>query len=332
MGKSRLKNRNLALDAAKFWACIAVVLIHVKFPNSIGAVIDELTEFAVPLFFMVSGYYLYDCENEAFFKKAKRAITKLCVLFAFSATGYMVLNVLLCGLSGELKEYLTEFISPTTYLKFFFLNDTDVFSVQLWFIPASIYAYLFWFKVRQKNWDKILFSLIPVLLLLGTVFQWALQGTRIGTWHIVGNWLFRGIPYVGTGLLFASHMHLLEKISRKKLIFFTIVMACIQYLPSQDTWIINPLILVNYGYAVGIFLIAVLSNSKRDRVTRNFAMLGRNCATTVYVIHMGVYKCLKAFFQGCNITLSAYLMPLLVIFVSLGIALVRSRFIQKYKA
>lgn len=331
MEKSRLKNRNLALDAAKFWACIAVVLIHVKFPNSIGAVIDELTEFAVPLFFMISGYYLYDCENEAFFKKAKRAITKLCVLFAFSATGYMVLNVLLCGLSGELKEYLTEFISPTTYLKFFFLNDTDVFSVQLWFIPASIYAYLFWVKVRQKNWDKIFFSLIPVLLLLGTVFQWALRGTRIGTWHIVGNWLFRGIPYLGTGIFLASHTQLLEKISRKSLIFFTIAMACMQYLPSQDSWIINPLILVNYGYAVGIFLIAVLSNCTCDRVTRNFAMLGRNCATAVYVIHMGVYKCLKAFFQGCDITLSAYLMPLLVILASLGIALVRSWLIQKYK-
>lgn len=39
-------------------ACLSVVLIHCMLPTGLGVIACALARFAVPLFFMVSGYYL----------------------------------------------------------------------------------------------------------------------------------------------------------------------------------------------------------------------------------------------------------------------------------
>ena len=56
MGQSKGDNRTLY-----FWqglACLSVVLIHCMLPTGLGVIACALARFAVPLFFMVSGYYL----------------------------------------------------------------------------------------------------------------------------------------------------------------------------------------------------------------------------------------------------------------------------------
>lgn len=51
------KHRNCLLDAIKGLACFAVVFMHVKFPGNLGGVITIISSFAVPVFFMTSGFY-----------------------------------------------------------------------------------------------------------------------------------------------------------------------------------------------------------------------------------------------------------------------------------
>ena len=56
MEQSKGDNRTLY-----FWrglACLSVVLIHCMLPTGLGVIACALARFAVPLFFMVSGYYL----------------------------------------------------------------------------------------------------------------------------------------------------------------------------------------------------------------------------------------------------------------------------------
>ncbi len=42
--------RNRALNFLKGIGCIAVVLIHVKFPGTLGGILTNLAQFAVPVF------------------------------------------------------------------------------------------------------------------------------------------------------------------------------------------------------------------------------------------------------------------------------------------
>ena len=52
--------RNYSLDALKLVASFFVVFIHVSFGGVFGEVIKALAGFAVPIFFLTSGYFSYN--------------------------------------------------------------------------------------------------------------------------------------------------------------------------------------------------------------------------------------------------------------------------------
>lgn len=48
---------NNCLDFFKGIACLLIILVHVPFPGFFGEIIGALSRFAVPFFFMISGYF-----------------------------------------------------------------------------------------------------------------------------------------------------------------------------------------------------------------------------------------------------------------------------------
>ena len=65
--EKRIKEYNYCLDFIKGIACFFVVCMHCEFPGKAGMVVQCMTRFCVPFFFMVSGYYcFYENKNDAF--------------------------------------------------------------------------------------------------------------------------------------------------------------------------------------------------------------------------------------------------------------------------
>ena len=54
------KQRNYSLDLLKFISSFLIVCIHFKISGKTGELITIIARFAVPVFFMVSGYYSYN--------------------------------------------------------------------------------------------------------------------------------------------------------------------------------------------------------------------------------------------------------------------------------
>ena len=54
------KQRNYSLDLLKFISSFLIVCIHFKISGETGKLITIIGRFAVPVFFMVSGYYSYN--------------------------------------------------------------------------------------------------------------------------------------------------------------------------------------------------------------------------------------------------------------------------------
>ena len=52
-----LENRNNNLDILKTICAFLVICIHIPFPGSVGAIITPLARIAVPIFFMITGYF-----------------------------------------------------------------------------------------------------------------------------------------------------------------------------------------------------------------------------------------------------------------------------------
>ena len=55
--------RNDCLDFLKGLACIFVVFMHCEFPGLLGVIVQCVSRFSVPLFFMVSGYFCFRADG-----------------------------------------------------------------------------------------------------------------------------------------------------------------------------------------------------------------------------------------------------------------------------
>ena len=72
MTQTAKKQYNYCMDFLKGIACIFVVFIHVKFPGNFGQSVQAIARFAVPFFFMVSGYYCYRKDYQGVIGGAKK--------------------------------------------------------------------------------------------------------------------------------------------------------------------------------------------------------------------------------------------------------------------
>jgi len=63
---------NTTLHAIKTLACFSVVAIHIWLPGKIGAVYQIIARFAVPMFFLISGFYSYNISKSKIQQRIKR--------------------------------------------------------------------------------------------------------------------------------------------------------------------------------------------------------------------------------------------------------------------
>lgn len=131
--------RNSNLDVAKAIACIGVVIMHCSFPGVAGKFAAYLFKYAVPLFFMISGYFLYkpSLSKEEKVKNLKRKIGHIFRI--------LVTAELLSACFFIIKDYLNtgEYRFTLTY--------TDIcincfsgtfFNGTLWFLYSLLWAYV----------------------------------------------------------------------------------------------------------------------------------------------------------------------------------------------
>ena len=74
--------RNHIIDSLKFSCAMLVVFIHCEYPYK--AILLPITDVAVPLFFAISGYFLYES------KRWNKSIVHIGKIFALSATLYLL--------------------------------------------------------------------------------------------------------------------------------------------------------------------------------------------------------------------------------------------------
>lgn len=52
-----VRQRNQAMECFKMIAAVLVVILHVPFPGKWGGIVTCLANFAVPVFFAITGYF-----------------------------------------------------------------------------------------------------------------------------------------------------------------------------------------------------------------------------------------------------------------------------------
>ncbi|MBR3868355.1 MAG: acyltransferase [Clostridia bacterium] len=278
------------LNALKIIAAFFVVAIHVHFPGNFGKGIIAVARFAVPFFFMVSGFFSFYENKEVLNVKYKRKIRHLCTIFAGSFLLYLAYDSFAHIMNGSLMNYLTNKFSIDAIIEFFVFNHPRVME-PLWFLLALVYATVVFFFFEKKGITKKMYFLIPVLFLAGVILRELLEFTEnppeiMTKAYLYRNWLFIGLPFFMFGhWIRANEEKLKNRFSDISLIvimlIFTAEAVAVELLHTQKSLYIGTF------FAVSALFIFVLK--KEGAVsTGKLAVFGAEYSLYVYIFHIMV--------------------------------------------
>lgn len=96
------RDRNQLLDFLKGLGCIGVIFIHIPFPGVTGKIISKISQFAVPVFFMITGYYALGCTCTIIKKRLTKTLETLIYGYFF----FLVYNIAFAFRGGVLADWL----------------------------------------------------------------------------------------------------------------------------------------------------------------------------------------------------------------------------------
>ena len=197
-----MKTKNDCLNVWKGIAAFAVVLIHCTLPGVPGEIIKGIARFAVPLFFLISGYFAYGRED-AVLRRREIHILRLyvgavAVYYLWAAIRYFLSQRTFAQMGAELFPD-----GGRTVSDLLFFNRTAM-APHLWFMGALVYCYLFYRLLARKRLEERAYLLIPVLLAANLLLGEGrgLTGIAVPVRWIRNFWL-TGFPFFLWGSWFA---------------------------------------------------------------------------------------------------------------------------------
>lgn len=192
--------RNTTLDVLKGIAALFVIWIHEQFPGITGQLINRIGAFAVPVFFMVSGFFAWSASREKVVRSIRHILTLIAITY-----GLNLLRVLLFRGAAAALEALLGAVAPKTLLLWIVLNITPISGVA-WFLFALLYCYLLHWLFHAQMHDRRVYLLIPACMAAGLAVKLLLPS--VGT----NNAWFCGIPCYLLGRLFREERERLARI------------------------------------------------------------------------------------------------------------------------
>lgn len=323
--------RNNKIDILRLIAAFAVIFIHsVSFVFNSQA--SALARFAVPVFFMISGYFFFDNLSPVKFKKN---IKHLCIIllgsFAFYSLFYMFTDFL--GFTNIFKSMVDNF-SVNTIIDLVVFN-LPPYAELVWFLLALIYCEIIAYISAKFGFTKIFYFLIVPLILADIVvgkysplfFNFEIDAIYFR------NWIFVGLPYFFLGSFIKNRQNKGALKISKPVIYFSIVLFSIATLLENYLCVNFPIATARGMFlccpflTVSIFLWAVAPISDKANNSlpvKTLASLGKNYSLYIYLFHVIViflFKAVMLKFPQFE-TLYSFISPFLVFIIILPASMI----------
>lgn len=272
------------IDILKTICSFLIVCIHIPFPGEIGAYFTVLTRIAVPVFFMITGYFYSETIKR---QREKKQIWKILRLTIEANILYFLWNIILNIIRGNgVFSYFKTVFSLKSIFKLIIFNESP-FGGHLWYLVALLYVLIIVYFIDKLKYRKVLYWMIPIFLCLDLIFgKYAIViFNREFPYILVRNFLCVGIPYFCIGTLIKEKN--LEKNVNKTILSFVIILFSIMGICERFILVANGMNAIRDHYisttllAISIFIYVLKSNWKNE----GLAKIGREYSTWLYVIH-----------------------------------------------
>lgn len=319
--------RKNSLDFLKFICAFMVVCIHITFPEPFKSIIAPFSRIAVPIFFIITGYFY------SFTKERNREllqIKKIGVLFVFSNIVYLLYSLFKSFLKKEtIVDFFYNIFNAKTFVNFIFLNESPL-GVHLWYLNALLYILILIYFFEKKWNRKFLYPTIPILLLINLIlgkYSILILGNEFPeVW--TRNFLFLGLPYFLIGdLIFKMK----QKLNYPILIFSTIIFSCTAFLEdcllnNFNLNLIRDIYFSTTFLAISVFLLTLNSkDSNTSRIYHFCCFIGNKLSLSIYLLHpifIGMLSIFISVFVHNDLVyiFFDYLSPLIVFCISLAVS------------
>lgn len=330
-----VKERYASVDASRLLLAFLVICVHYPFSFRGGSVFSFLATMTVPIFLMISGFFMYSEDVNTIKAKIKKTLPKLLVLSILSSVLYLIIELIefwfYDGADSALN-YLIQSGNIKTLFALIVFND-PISGYHLWYIYAYLYVLVLYLAgigliLKYRKFFIVLsFLLLAVFAGFDTYGQTvfgavAFQGENIFNYkYLARNAYVYGFSFFTIGF-FLGDRKFLKKCENKS-IALAIAAAAGFAISMLEHRFIGKFEYMSFGVIVMsvsafLFLLTkknILSNTQIPR-------LGRQYALYIYLAHVAVGKFLTmlidhtAFFSSFTY-LFHLIQPLVVFALSL---------------
>lgn len=321
-----MNNRNKSINYVKLLACFSVVMLHCGFPGVVGKVLYGWARFAVPMFFIISGYFVYNADRKIVYKKLPFKIIHIALLLFATEVIYFIWHCfqyyIESGITG-VSQWIYRIFTWEAVLKLFVFQTSLTGDVS-WFLVALLLCYIATYIIAETNAWMQIGGMAPILILINLFIGEIAPFLGFSTpWYYCSNFWTMGLPFFSAGFMLKIYQKQLNRISDRALyitLFFSLGLNVLERIVTNA----SQLFLSNAFIAIALFILAVrhpyiksLSGTRAEKV---MDFIGDKLAFYVYIMHPIVRDILKLLvIRIGSIDNSLYLWgrPLIVFFMCL---------------
>ena len=248
-----------------------VVLIHVQ--SFYREPLSAITACAVPGFFVISGYLLYD---DNYLLRLRKNLKRILIITIWSTIFYALLYLY------KSTNHPTPSVFTIESLHRFILYNENPFIYHLWYLNAYIYVLIIMIIATNLRCQGLLYWLIPIILVADIImgrYSGLIIGTDFGLKYIYG-WLHVGIPYFLTGCLLRKKEIIIKK--KQYCVFGIIILSISSYVEYTFVESGGDKYISTFFLTVLIFLFFLSINIRESNIIAN---IGKRDSLYIYIFH-----------------------------------------------
>lgn len=299
-----MKNENSPIYILKGICAILVVLIHTDF--FLKPLWTPIYRTSVPIFYMISGYYLLNKEysiNQETIKRQLKKIIKYTITASLIYILYNIsINIFNC-IHENIQFNLLNILIPHTKNIFetaltYLLSNP--YSGHLWYLTAYIGCLICLLYIAKYKLYNLLLYLIPIGLLAGLIIgKYSFWETNVPT-YLYRNFLTTALPFVSIGLYIRKYQEFI--LSRSKylniIILVSVILSYIEYLLywKFHTYKGGDLMLTTMSTSIIFFLYFIQKRPSWGR-KNIIKTIGKDYSLNIYLYHILFLNLLRDIFN-----------------------------------
>lgn len=274
------------------------ILYTYRLPSVMGEIGNMLFSFAIPTFYILSGYLVLRKSRETG-KRILRAIGRTAICFVILAAVYLLLSLL-----ADRAETLSLLGQKSFWVDFLLLNVWGLpLGASIWYVQALLYAYIIiyiLYKCRLLRFDIVIAAVCLALAFFVGECAVPVGFHFLGHDYLGGNFLTRALPYLLLGGFLHRKKAFFERMSRKTyalIAAFGMVLGLVEFAVFTGTDRV-----IYFGHVLGTTFVAVaitlfvIFTETRSMWNEGIESLSRYELMIPYYVCAPVYYVLTQFF------------------------------------